>query len=153
MWQIMWILSLLPDWVYHLITIGAVLALLATWVLKFIPFVDTYRLPLQVGGAIALLFGIWMEGGIVNEAKWQAKVHEMEAKVAKAEQESKDANTALEQKAKEKVKVIKGKTEYITRYIEREVSKYDAKFGPGGQCELPQEFIKSINDASEAPKK
>ena len=83
-------LSLLPDWVYHLITIAGILALIAAWVLKFIPFVSTYRLPIQVGGVIALLFGIWMEGGIVNEAKWQARVKELEEKVAVAEAQSKE---------------------------------------------------------------
>lgn len=153
MWQIMWMLSLLPDWVFHLITIGGVLALLAAWVLKFVPFINTYRLPLQVGGALALLFGIWMEGGIVNEAKWQARVKELEEKVAVAEQQARDANEELDKKSKEKVKVIRGKTEYITRYIEKEIVKYDVKFGPGGQCEIPKEVIDSINSAAEAPKK
>ena len=153
MWQIMWMLSLLPDWVFHLITIGGVLALLAAWVLKFVPFINTYRLPLQVGGTLALLFGIWMEGGIVNEAKWQARVKELEEKVAVAEQQARDANEELDKKSKEKVKVIRGKTEYITRYIGKEIVKYDVKFGPGGQCEIPKEVIDSINSAAEAPKK
>ena len=85
MWQIMWILSLLPDWFYHLVTLTGVLALIASFVLKFIPFVSTYRLPIQAASFLLLLFGIWMEGGIVNEAKWQAKVAEMEEKVRVAE--------------------------------------------------------------------
>lgn len=146
-------LSLLPDFFWHVLTLGGIAAVFAALFLGKIPFVSTYKLPLKYGGMAAVLFGIWMEGGIANEAKWQAKVQEMEAKVAKAEQESKDANAELAAKSKEKVKVIKGKTEYITRYIEREVTKYDSKFGPGGQCELPKEVIESINKSAETPKK
>jgi hypothetical protein len=57
MWQIMWMLSLLPDWFWHLLTIGGVLAVFAAVVLKRIPFVSQYRLPLQWGGVAALLYG------------------------------------------------------------------------------------------------
>ncbi len=149
----MWMLSLLPDWFWHVLTLSGVAAVFAAFVLGKIPFVQTYKLPLKYGGIAAVLFGIWMEGGIANEAKWQARVKELEEKVAVAEQQSKDANEELSKKSKEKVKVIKGKTEYITRYIEREVAKYDDKFKPGGQCEIPKEVIQSINNAAEAPKK
>ncbi len=149
----MWMLSLMPDFFWHLLLVVGASAVFAAVVLKKIPFVSQYRLPLQYGGLAAVLFAIWMEGGIANEAKWQARVKELEAKVAVAEQQSKEANDELAKKSKEKVKVIKGKTEYITRYIEREVKKYDEKFGPGGQCELPKEVIQSINNAAEAPKK
>ena len=153
MWQIMWMLSLLPDFFWHLLLFVGVVAVFAALVLKRIPFVSQYRLPLQYGGLAAVLFAIWMEGGIANEAKWQARVKELEEKVAVAEQQSKDANEELAKKSKEKVKVIKGKTEYITRYIEKEIVKYDSKFGPGGQCEIPKDVIESINKAAEEPKK
>jgi hypothetical protein len=33
--------------------------------------VGTYRFRLQYGGIAAVLFGMWMEGGIANEAKWE----------------------------------------------------------------------------------
>lgn len=85
--------------------------------------------------------------------EWRNRVHEMEAKVAKAEQESKLANEKLNQKTETKVKIIREKGIIVKQYIDREVTKYDTKFMPGGQCEIPKEFIKAINDAAEAPKK
>jgi hypothetical protein len=152
MWQIMWIFSLLPDWVYHLITIAGVLGLIAAWVLKFIPFVSTYRLPIQVGSIIAVLFGIWMEGGIVNEAKWQARVKELEEKVAIAEAQSKETNTKIVTKVITKTQIVRTRGQDIVKYVDREIVKYDTKFAPGGVCEIPQEFIKAHNDSAEAPK-
>lgn len=153
MWQIMWLLALIPDLIWHLLLVAGVVAVFAALVLERIPFVSQYKLPLQYGGIAVVLLSLWMEGGIANEAKWQARVKELEAKVAVAEQQSKDANDELAKKSKEKVQVVRGKTEYITRYIEKEIVKYDVKFGPGGQCEIPKEVIESINKAAEAPSK
>ena len=148
----MWILQWLPDWIFYAIFFVGLLGLLATYVMKFIPFVYVYRTPIQAVSVLAIAIGTYMSGAISNEEAWQARVKEMEAKVAAAEVES----------AKENVKIVEKvvvKTEYITRrgqdiiqYVDKEVVKYDTKFLPGGQCEIPKEFIKAINTASEAPK-
>ena len=142
MWQIMWMLSLLPDMFWHLLTAAGIIAVFAALVLKKIIFVNQYRLPLQYGGIAAVLFGIWMEGGIANEAKWQARVAEMEAKVAQAEQESKDANAKLEKKSTQKVKVIREKGMIVKQYIDREVTKYD------DSCKIPEPVVKAHNAAA-----
>ena len=148
----MWILSWLPNWIFYGIFFAGLLGLLATYVMKFIPFVYVYRTPIQAVSVLVIAIGTYMSGAISNEEAWQARVKEMEAKVAAAEVES----------AKENVKIVEKvvvKTEYITRrgqdiiqYVDKEVVKYDTKFLPGGQCEIPKEFIKAINTASEAPK-
>lgn len=138
----MWMLSLLPDWFWHLFTLAGILAVFAAFVLGKIPFVSTYKIPLKYGGIAAVLFGIWIEGGIVNEAKWQAKVAEMEAKVAKAEQESKDANDQLNKKGAQKVKVIHEKAIVVRQYIDREVTKYD------DSCKIPAPVVKALNAAA-----
>ena len=148
----MWVLSLLPDWFYHLITIAGVIGVIAAWVLKFIPFISTYRLPIQVGSIIAVLFGVWMEGGIVNEAKWQSRVKELEEKVAVAETQSKEENVKIVTKVVTKTQIVKVRGNDIVKYVDREIVKYDTKFAPGGICEIPKEFIKAHNDSAEVPK-
>ena len=135
-------LSLLPDWFWHIFTLAGVAAVFAAFVMGKVAFVQTYKLPLKYGGIAAVLFGIWMEGGIANEAKWQAKVAEMEAKVAKAEEESKEANVKLDQKSKEKVKVIQGRQVIVKQYIDREVTKYD------DSCKIPAPVVKALNSAA-----
>jgi hypothetical protein len=138
----MWMLSFLPDVFWHLLTVGGIVAIVAAFVLKRIPFVSQYNSPLKLCGVIALLVGIWFEGGIANEAKWQAKVSEMEAQVAKSEAESKDANAALAKKSKEKVKVVREVQVVIKERIKTVEKRIDA------DCKVDPEAISIINDAA-----
>jgi hypothetical protein len=75
----------------------------------------------------------------------------MEAKVAQAEAQSAQENVKIVEKIVTKTQIVKERGQDIIRYVDREVVKYDTKFAPGGQCELPKEFIKALNDAAEAP--
>ena len=142
----MWIISFLPDFVFHLITIAGVLGIVASFVLGFIPFVEQYKLPIQVASIVALVFGIYFEGGLSNEAVWQARVQELEAKVAQSEAKSAQENTKLVEKLVYKDRIIKERGQDIIKYVETELVKYDS------QCVIPKEFIKAINQASEQPK-
>lgn len=142
MWQIMWMLSLLPDWFWHFFTISGAVAIVASWILKRIPFIRQYNLPIKIAGIVVLLVGVWFEGGIVNEAKWQAKVAELEAKVAESEAKSADANTALSKKTKEKVKVVHDVQVVIKERIREVEKRIDA------DCKVDPEAISIINDAA-----
>jgi uncharacterized membrane protein len=148
----MWILQWLPDWIFYAIFFVGLLGLLATYVMKFIPLVNVYRTPIQAISILAIAIGTYMSGAISNEESWQAKVKEMEAKVAAAEIESQKENVKIVEKIVKKTEYITRRGQDIIQYVDREVVKYDDKFRPGGQCELPREFIKAINNASEAPK-
>jgi len=148
----MWLLDWLPSWIFHLVVLAGIAGLLVAQFIKVIPFVTQYRLPLQIGSIVALAFGLYMEGGASNEEKWNARVKEMEAKVAVAEVKSKEENVKIETKVITKTKVIRERGKDIINYVDREVVKYDTKFAPGGQCEIPKEFIKALNDAAEPPK-
>lgn len=144
MWQIMWMLSLLPDWFYHLIVIFSLLALIVVSVFKFIP----YRLPIQVFGALLLLFGIWMEGGIVNEAKWEARVRELEEKVKIAEEKSKEKNVEIQEKVITQTKVVKEKGKDIIQFIDREVVKKEEVIKYVENCPVPKDIIDAHNAAA-----
>jgi uncharacterized membrane protein len=148
----MWILQWLPDWIFYGVFFAGLLGLLATYIMKFIPFVYVYRTPIQVISVLAIVIGTYMSGAISNEESWQAKVKEMEAKVAAAEIESQKENVKIVEKIVKKTEYITRRGQDIIQYVDREVVKYDDRFRPGGQCELPKEFIKAINTAAEAPK-
>lgn len=142
----MWMLQFLPDFVFHLITIIGILGIVASFFFGFIPFVSQYKLPIQVGSIIALVIGLYFEGGIANEAIWQAKVKEMEVKVAEAQAKSAAENTKLVEKIVYKDKIIKERGQDIIKYVETEIVKYN------DQCVIPKEFITAINRAAEQPK-
>ena len=148
----MWIISFLPDWVFHLMLAVGVLGTVAGFVLGIIPAVKQYVLPIRVISLLVLSLALYLEGGLADYNAWQLKVKEVEAKLAKAELQSAKENTKIVTKVITKTQVVKTRGEDIVRYIDREIVKYDTKFAPGGQCEIPKEFIKAHNDAAEAPK-
>jgi uncharacterized membrane protein len=148
----MWILSWLPNWIFYAIFFVGLLGLLATYVMKFIPFVYVYRTPIQAISILAIAIGTYMSGAISNEEAWQAKVKEMELKVAAAEVKSVKENIKIVEKVVTKTEYITRRGQDIIQYVDKEVVKYDTKFAPSGVCELPKEFIKAINNAAETPK-
>lgn len=148
----MWILQWLPNWIFYVVLLSGLLGLLATYVMKFIPFVYMYRTPIQAVAIIAIVIGTYMSGAISNEEAWQARVTEMEAKVAAAEAQAAKENVKIVEKIVKKTEIVRIQGQQVTQFIDREVIKYDEKFRPGGQCELPKEFIKALNDAAEQPK-
>ncbi len=148
----MWMLQWLPDWIFYGIFFAGLLGLLATYIMKFIPFVYVYRTPIQAVSILAIAIGTYMSGAIFNEEAWQARVKEMEAKVAAAEVQSVKENVKIVEKVVKKTEYITRRGQDIIQYVDREIVKYDTKFTPGGVCEIPKEFIKAHNDAAEAPK-
>jgi uncharacterized membrane protein len=148
----MWILQWLPDWIFYGIFFAGLLGLLATYIMKFIPFVYVYRTPIQAISILAIAIGTYMSGAISNEEAWQARVKEMEAKVAAAEVQSVKENVKIVEKVVKKTEYITRRGQDIIQYVDREIVKYDTKFAPGGVCEIPKEFIEAHNDAAEAPK-
>lgn len=146
MWQIMWMLSLLPEWFWHLLTLSGVAAIVAAWILKRIPFVSRYNLILKIAGTVVVLFGVWMEGGIANEAKWQAKVAELEAKVKEAEAKSAETNVKIQTKIVEKVKVVKQVRVVIQDRIVEKEKIIDA------ECKVAPEAVNILNDAAKLRK-
>ena len=72
----MWILSFLPEAVTHLIFFVGVIGVIAGFVLGFIPFIAPYKLPIQIISILVLSFGLYLEGGLADQAIWQLKVKE-----------------------------------------------------------------------------
>jgi hypothetical protein len=148
----MFILSILPEWIFHAITIAGILGTVVGFVLGMIPVIKTYIIPIRVISLLLLSFGLYLEGGLADYKVWEARVKEVEAKLAEAEVQSAKENTKIVEKVVTKTQVVKTRGKDIVRYVDREIIKYDEKFSKGGICEIPQEFIKAHNDAAEAVK-
>jgi hypothetical protein len=149
-------ISLLPDavlsWFYWAIIVVGITGVIAGWLGKWIPFYGNYVKILQPIGIVLLVLGVWLRGGYDVEMAWRAKVADVEAKIAIAEEKSKETNTVIEQQVVEKTKVIKGKTEYITQYIDREVVKNQEIIKYIEKCPVPKEIIDIHNQATEINK-
>ena len=140
----MWILSWLPNWIFYGMVLIGVIGFAATYLFKYIPvpFIYMYRKPIQIGSMLAIIFGTFMSGAIYDNEAWEARVKEMEAKVAKAEEQSKEANTVIESKVEKAKEKIVQKQVIVKQYIDREVVKYD------NTCVIPKEFVEVHNKAA-----
>lgn len=144
----MWILKWLPDWIFYLILFSGVIGYALTYLLKFIPIplVYMYKTPIQLGSLAAIVVGTFMSGAIYDNNAWLDRVHEMEAKVEKAAEESKEANVKIDDKVEKIQTKIVEKQVVLKEYVDREVVKYD------NECKIPKEFTEVINKAAEPPK-
>ena len=132
--------------------LAGILLTVTAFFIKRIPVINQDRIPAQVLGIALLVVGVYWRGGYAIEMEWRERVAEVEARVAAAEAASKEENVKIVTKVVTKTQVIRTRGETITKYIDREIVRYDEKFAKGGVCEIPQEFIKAHNSAAEAPR-
>ena len=145
----MWMLYFLPSWYTHAVPALGLALILVSMFLKVVPFISTYYIPLRIIGLVTLLFGIFFEGVMYSGKDLHEKIKELEAKVAAAEAKSAVVNTKIVEKIVTKQKIVKERGADIIKYVDKEIIKYDVKFAPGGQCEIPKEFITIHNKAAE----
>lgn len=154
--QIGWMISLIPDavlnWTYWAIIVAGLTGVLAGWLGRWIPFYGNYVKVLQPVGIVLLVLGVWLRGGYDTEMAWRDKVAKLEEQVKIAEQKSQETNTVIQEKVVEKTKVIKGKTEYITQYLDREVVKNQEIIKYIENCPVPKEIINIHNQAADINK-
>jgi hypothetical protein len=142
MWQIQWLLQLIPDgvfvWLTYLLFAAGVVLYVASKLVSWIPLMGQYRFPAELVGIVALVIAAYFYGGI----SYREQIAEMKQRVQIAEEKSQQVNRVIETKIIEKVKVVKENV-YITREIVKEVAgqQLDA------QCSLPQSTI-SLHDSA-----
>jgi cytochrome c biogenesis protein CcdA len=137
----MWILEFLPDFVFHLIFIAGLLGLGASFVLKFVPFVTQYRIPIQVAASILIAIGLYMEGAISDNTAWVARVHELEKKVAQAEAKSAEANTRLVTELAKNREKIAANQQAVKQAIQQNIQAINR------QCKLTDVSVDMYNQA------
>lgn len=147
----MWLLHFLPDsflqFIVHTILIAGIIGCFLSFfvvnrILMAVPMLSRYVNVAQVVSAVTLAAGVYFEGGYAAEKQWRERVAEVEAKVAAAEAEAKDANDKLDKAKTQKVKVIREKAVVVKQYVDREVTKYDAS------CPIPAPVVRAHNAAA-----
>jgi hypothetical protein len=144
MWQIQWLLQLIPDsifvWItYALFLAGAVLYIVSK-LITILPMIGRYKIVAELTGVAALIVAAYFYGGV----EYRLMIADLKDRVAIAEQQSKDANVALEKKTKEKVQVIKE-----TVYVNKTIIKETAGRQIDSQCVLPRSAV-SLHDSASA---
>jgi hypothetical protein len=142
MWQLQWMLQLIPDsifiWITYLLFATGVVLYVASKLVSWIPLMGRYRLPAELVGVVALVVAAYFYGGI----GYREMVAEMKEKVRVAEEKSQQVNTVIETKIVEKIKVVKENV-----YINREIIKEVAGKQLDAQCSLPRSTV-SLHDSA-----
>ena len=148
----MWILHLLPDsliaWIVNTILIAGAVATVAGFFVKFIPFVNTYRIPVQIAGILLLTVGVYFQGGYSTEMAWRDRVREVEAKVAEAEKKSQETNVEVVTKFVNRTQIVREKGQDIVNYIDREVVKNQEVIRFVENCPIPEIIVTTHNAAA-----
>lgn len=122
MWQVQWMLNLIPDsiliWLYYLLLTAGVGLYIASKLIRWIPLMGQYKLPAEIIGVIVLAVSCYLLGGYGVEKAWRDRVAEMEAKVKQAEEKSQQVNTVIQTKVVERVKIVEKKVEVVKKEIE-----------------------------------
>jgi len=139
----MWILDFLPFWVFHLVLLAGVVGLFVSFFVGSIPFINTYLLPVKIASAFLLIFGLYMEGGISNQDRWEAKVAEAKLEMAKKEVASAEASTKVITKYITKIEIVKEKGDAILKEVPKFITASD-----DGQCVIPNGFVLLHDSAS-----
>lgn len=138
----MFLLDLLPNWVFYIFIVVGVIGFIATFFMQFMPWVSTYRTQILVASIISLTVGVWFDGGITNQTRWEAKVITLEKKLAEASVKSAESNTKLVEKVVDQIAEVKKNNNSNILYIDREIAKYN------GTCIIPREVINVVNSAA-----
>jgi hypothetical protein len=114
MWQLQWMISLVPDsillWVINIMLLAGITGIVAGWLGKWIPFYGQYAALLKPIGIVLVVVSVYFKGGYSTEMAWRDKVRVAQEKARIAEEESKEANKKLDEEVKKKQKVIKENT-------------------------------------------
>lgn len=144
----MWILQFIPSWIFYVMVLVGAAGFAATYLLRYIPIPALYMYKTTIRYvSIAVMFVFtFLSGAVYDNDAWLARVKELEEKVAKAEQQSKEVNTQIDEKVQQTTEKIIEKQVVLKQYVDREIVKYDKN------CEVPKDFVDVVNKAAEGVK-
>ena len=142
----MWLLHLLPSsfllWIINILLVVGIIGIMLGFLIKFIPFVNEYRIPIQIASIIVFCLGLYWKGGYSVEQDWRKRVDELEAKVDESEKKSTEINTVIKKVYVTKTKIIKQDRIVIQDRIVKEAVEINK------DCKVSPKAIAILNDAA-----
>jgi len=137
-----WLLNWLPDWIFYLILVVGILGIVASYVLRAIPFVSTHAMGIQVAGIILTVLGVWYSGGIAKDREYRERIAELKLQVAQAEKAAAEANAKIEYVYVDRVKVVEKIKYEVLSSIRESSSELDAN------CVISPKAVEILNKAA-----
>lgn len=149
MWYLQFMYSLIPDsWIelatYAILGTGITFYILSK-LIAWIPFIKSYKIPLELIGVILYGVGAFYAGGYGVERMWRERVAEVEAKVKELENKQAEVVKVIETKVITKVKTVEVVKEVIKKEIEYREKEINAN------CEVSPAAIEMFNKSVTNP--
>ena len=145
----MWMMHLLPEsfliFIINALLVAGLIGMVIGFIGGKIPFVGTYATIIKIVSIVLFCIGLYWKGGYSVEEDWRQRVADMEEKVRIAEEKSKEVNTVIETKYKDRVKKVTETRNIIVEKIKINEKIIDAK------CELDPVVISILNEAAKKP--
>lgn len=132
----MWILHFLPDSfilyvVYSAMALGAA-GILTSYIIRFIPFINIYRTPIQILSILLLTAGVYWYGGYSTEMWWRGEAARLQEEIRKSEERAPIITKEVVTKYKDKILIVKHGVEVVKKEIEvkREIINEGCKLNP-----------------------
>ena len=142
-------MHLLPDsfliFIINALLVVGLIGMVIGFIGSKIPFVGTYATIIKIVSIVLFCIGLYWKGGYSVEEDWRQRVADMEEKVRLAEEKSKEVNTVIETKYKDRVKKVTETRNIIVEKIKINEKIIDAK------CELDPVVISILNEAAKKP--
>ena len=148
MFALSWMLSFIPSAIWALLLYGSLAIFAATYFLKFIKPLAIYAHIIRPISLVIAFFCVYWLGGLDVEERWQAKVKEVEAKVALAEEQARTASAKIETKVVTQTKVIREKGQNIIQYVDRVVTQDKEVVKFVENCPIPTAIVNTLNAAA-----
>lgn len=146
MWQLAWMWTLIPtavmSWIVNGLVVVGIVGVCASWIARWLPFVNTYRGPVQLVGIVCLVLGVYMKGGADVEMRWRTQAEELQAKADLAAEQSRVANAKLSEEIRKNQKLTKDVKDAVKAGIKANASKMDS------QCTVDSVAIELHNRSS-----
>ena len=130
----------------NVILAAGILGAIASFFVKFIPFINTYRLPILIISIMLLLFGTYLKGGYAVEQEWKDRVEQLQKQLALAEAKSASANVEIQTKYIEKTKVVHDVKIQVQKEIVEKAVEIDS------ECNITQDVIDILNKSAKGGK-
>jgi len=125
MWYLQFAYSMIPDSYIELATYAILATGITFYILSkliaWIPFIKSYKLPIELVGVILYGVGAFYAGGYGVERMWRERVEQVQAKVKELEGRQAEVVKVIETKVVTKIKTVEVVKEVIkTEIIEKE---------------------------------
>jgi hypothetical protein len=142
----MFLLHFLPDWlltwfITGILTAGAVLTA-ASYLTRWLPFIQPYRAAAQAVGVVLLVLGVYFKGGESAERAWRERVAEQQQRIKIAEAQSSQANQLLQQELTKSKQLTEKVKDAAKQTIQANAEQIDR------ECRVPDVAIRLHNSSS-----